>query len=299
MVAINGTELCLWEWGDPQARPVLCAHGAFDHGRMWDELAPQVAALGYRVVAVDGRGHGNSGRLPHGMTFRAGVLDLGMLMLELGPPVGLIGHSMGGGQVLGAAATWPEDVAWVINIDGLGPPDDFPLEPLGEVAANSVAHAEKTMRRGSRPFASLSDMAGQRGAINTRLPAEWLEHLVAHGSVEKRTGPGDETGEGQGTVSYYWKWDPLFNVGMPTGFSPETATADLPHLEAPTLVLTGGEHDMWSEMSASEVAARVSLVNDVEHHVVAGGGHYLHLEQPEQTIELMQDFLARRESRRP
>ncbi len=251
---------------------------------MWDELAPRISELGYRVVAMDGRGHGDSGRLPHGMSFQAGVLDLGFLLVELGPPVGLIGHSMGGGQVLAAAGIWPEEIAWVINIDGLGPPDNYPVDSLVEAATTSVEYAEKTMQRGARPFASPADMARQRGAINTRLPQRWLEHMVAHGSTEH---------DGQ----YRWKWDPLFNVGLPTGFTPEQAVSEFRLVEAPVLVLTGGEDDMWSEMPMTEVQERLSRFGDVEHHEVAGAGHYLHLEQPEQTMALVSDFLDRREHR--
>jgi len=253
---------------------------------MWDGLAPRIVELGYRVLAIDGRGHGDSGRLPHGMSFRAGVLDLGCLLHELGPPVGLIGHSMGGGQVLSAAAAWPEEVAWVINIDGLGPPDDFPEESLGHAALTSVTHAEKVMRRGARPFATPGEMAAQRGAINTRLPKPWLDHLVEHGSTSIA-----EKG-------LRWKWDPLFNVGMPSGFSPEVATADFARVTAPTLVLTGGEEDMWSEMEDAEVAARMRLFPDAEHHAIPGAGHYLHLEQPDLTMDHITEFLNRRETRR-
>jgi pimeloyl-ACP methyl ester carboxylesterase len=60
-VEVNRTRLRVWEWGDPDGTPVICVHGAFDHGRMFDGLGPGLAELGFRVVTIDVRGHGDSG----------------------------------------------------------------------------------------------------------------------------------------------------------------------------------------------------------------------------------------------
>ena len=60
LVAVNRTQLRVWQWGDGSAPPVLFLHGAYDHGRMFDDLAPRVAALGYHAIALDFRGHGDS-----------------------------------------------------------------------------------------------------------------------------------------------------------------------------------------------------------------------------------------------
>lgn len=285
LVQVNGTEIRLWEWGDPTAPVVLCVHGAFDHGRMFDALAPRLAAAGYRVVAPDLRGHGDSGRLRHGQTWTASVLDLGVLFQRLGSPVGVIGHSMGGGQSLDAAAVWPDDVSFIVNIDGLGPPvAGFERPPLAEAAVGAFGHALKVAGRGARVFGDVEAMMAQRGSINHRLPQEWLRHLVVHGSMEVDGG-------------LRWKWDPQFNVGMPDGFVPEISFAQFERVTAPVLVLTGGEDDMWSEMSDREIAERMALLALGEHHVVPGGGHYLHLEAPEATWTLIAEFIARVDSR--
>ena len=86
---------------------MLCLHGAFDHGRMWDGLAPAIAALGFRVVAVDLRGHGDSGRLGSGHVWFATALDIGLLARSFGRPVGLVGHSFGGGAAVYGPACGP------------------------------------------------------------------------------------------------------------------------------------------------------------------------------------------------
>ena len=60
IVDADGIALSVWEWGDPDAPPVLFAHGGFDFAGTFDTLAPRVADGGYRVVSWDQRGHGDS-----------------------------------------------------------------------------------------------------------------------------------------------------------------------------------------------------------------------------------------------
>src|SRR5947209_974001 len=150
-VDVNRTRLRLWCWGDPSAPPVVMVHGAFDHGRMFDELAPRIAALGYHAVAVDLRGHGDSGPLWSGNAWLAMNLDLGMLARHLGAPVRYIGHSFGGGQALCAAAAFPDDVEWVVSIDGLGPPAAaFEEIAPTELATKAFDAIERLWERGPR-----------------------------------------------------------------------------------------------------------------------------------------------------
>lgn len=58
-VDANGLRLHLVEWGEGD-RVVLLLHGFLEHARMWDWVAPRLAAAGYRAVALDWRGHGDS-----------------------------------------------------------------------------------------------------------------------------------------------------------------------------------------------------------------------------------------------
>jgi pimeloyl-ACP methyl ester carboxylesterase len=53
----GGLSLCLREWGDPAAAPLVLSHGMFDHGRGFDLLAPYLAER-FRVIAFDARATG-------------------------------------------------------------------------------------------------------------------------------------------------------------------------------------------------------------------------------------------------
>lgn len=284
-VDVNRTRLRVWEWGDEQAPALVCVHGAHDHGRMWDGLAPRLAdELGYRVLAVDLRGHGDSGRLSSGHAWMAISLDLGLLARSLGPdPVRLVGHSFGAGLSMYTAGVWPESVRWVVNLDGLGPSFDDDEEAArprdwAADAARSFASTERALFTPARRYATRHEMVERRAGVNVRLPREWVEHLVAHGSVE------DEGG-------FRWKADPVFNVGFPGDWDVEGNITEHELVECPLLVLTGAEEDTWSDLTDDQVAQRLSHFKDARHHTIPGAGHYVHVEQPDAVMERIVGFV--------
>src|SRR2546425_231718 len=60
VVDSGGLAISVGEWGDESAPPILVAHGGFDFAGTYDVFAPMVADAGWRVVAWDHRGHGES-----------------------------------------------------------------------------------------------------------------------------------------------------------------------------------------------------------------------------------------------
>lgn len=97
--------------------PVVLLHGgALDH-RMWDDQVAPLAAAGFRVLAVDARGHGRSSTPTS--PFRH-TDDLAALLtgLDLGPAA-LVGLSMGASTALDTALEHPSLVGAVV-ISGAG-----------------------------------------------------------------------------------------------------------------------------------------------------------------------------------
>ena len=283
LVELNRTQLRLWSWGDPGAPVVVLVHGAYDHGRMFDGLAPMVAALGYHAVAVDLRGHGDSGPLGTGFAWALINLDLALLARHLGGPVGFIGHSFGGGQVGGVAAAFPGLVRWIVNIDGLGPPADAmrPPDDLAVAIRGSFDAVDRALLGSPRPWASLEEMAKRRARSNPRLPWAWALHLAQHGARPAEDGTG-----------WVWKADPMFGVGVPSEFSEPMLEAEMRAVARPVLVLTGSEPDTWRDLSDAQITERVGWFPDARHIVVPGTGHYVHIEAPQAVIAHIETFLA-------
>jgi pimeloyl-ACP methyl ester carboxylesterase len=281
LVELNRTSLRLWCWGDPTAPPVVFVHGAYDHGRMFDELAPLVAGLGYHAVAVDLRGHGDSGPLDTGFAWTLLHLDLALLARHLGAPVGFVAHSFGGGQAAGVAGVFPELVRWIVNLDGLGPPGAALVLPddVGASVQAAVATIERVQLAGPRPWASLEEMAERRGRNNPRLGPDWALHLARHGARPVEGG-------------WVWKADRMFGSGVPSEFSVAMLEAELRAVSCPVLVLTGDQPDTWRDLSDDEVAERVGWYGDGRHALVPGTGHYVHLEAPDVVLAHIEAFVG-------
>ena len=95
-VSAWGLELAVHEWGDPDGPPLLLCHGGFDFAATFDGFAPLLAAAGWRVVAWDQRGHGDS---EHAVLYSwdADVRDaLAVLDSTTRRPIPFVGHSKGG-----------------------------------------------------------------------------------------------------------------------------------------------------------------------------------------------------------
>ncbi|MET0902704.1 MAG: alpha/beta hydrolase [Acidimicrobiales bacterium] len=281
LVEVGRTTLRTWGWGDPSDPLVLCLHGAYDHGRMFDGLAPRLAALGYHVVAIDFRGHGDSGPLDTGFAWTLIHVDTALLIRRLGGgPVGFVAHSFGGGQAGGVAAVWPESVRWIVNIDGLGPPKAglVPPDEMSDAVRRSFTRTDRALLSPRRPWASIEEMASQRKRNNPRLPDEWVLHLARHGARQVEGG-------------WVWKADPMFGIGNPSEFNVEMLEAEMRRVRCPVMVLTGDQDDTWRELTDEELAARIEWLG-ARHEVVAGTGHYVHIEDPDATMQHIESFLS-------
>jgi pimeloyl-ACP methyl ester carboxylesterase len=141
----------------PARLPVICIHGLTRNSADFDELAPLVAALSRRVLAVDVRGRGHSQRDPDPDNYNAAVYagDVVKLMSDLGIARAVfIGTSMGGLITMTLAAQHIDLIAAAV-INDIGP-------VLSEKGLARIAgYAGKTA-----PLADWNEAAGHVKDIN-------------------------------------------------------------------------------------------------------------------------------------
>lgn len=81
--------------------PVILLAGFPFTGTSWEKQVPALIAAGHRVITVDRRGFGRSGRPSVGYDFDTLASDLNALIDHLGvPEVSLVGFSMGTGEII-------------------------------------------------------------------------------------------------------------------------------------------------------------------------------------------------------
>ena len=242
-------------WGDADAPTVLLLHGGGQTRHAWGRTAEAVAGQGWRAVAVDLRGHGDSGWSPDGVygldRFAA---DVRCLVDGVGSPPVLVGASLGGLASLIALGEPPTvealglvlvDVAPRMEEDGVdrikafmtSAPDGF--ASLDE-AANAVASYLPHRRRPD-------DLTGLRKNLRRRSDGRWI-----------------------------WHWDPKF-VHAPEERVSSNDFADHARLATaarsvtvPTLLVRGGISDIVSVDGAQELR---ELIPQAELVDVAGAGH--------------------------
>jgi pimeloyl-ACP methyl ester carboxylesterase len=119
-----------------QGRPLLLfLHGGSAHAHWWDFVAPAFTER-FHVMALDQRGHGDS---PWTREWAYGtrhyIADLHQIITawKLGRPI-LVGHSMGGHNVLVYAGTYSQTVRAIAAIDSPATYPPFARQALKEMA---------------------------------------------------------------------------------------------------------------------------------------------------------------------
>lgn len=116
-IAVNGTELAVWDWPGPDTEPtLLLVHANGFHARCWDQVIALLPE--HRCVALDLRGHGRSAKSAPPADWRPFGADVAAVADALGLAGALgVGHSIGGHAVALAATLAPAAFARLLLID--------------------------------------------------------------------------------------------------------------------------------------------------------------------------------------
>ncbi len=115
--------------GPADSPPLLLLHGWPQTWFMWRDVIPPLAAAGYRVIAADLTGLGDSTRPDDGYDKMTVARDMAELMAALGHDrYGVVAHDWGGPVAFALAAQFPERVRAMAVFDAPVLGDGGPVE---------------------------------------------------------------------------------------------------------------------------------------------------------------------------
>jgi esterase len=166
----------------PDAPTAVLVHGVTGWHRTWWRVGPALAARGWRVVAVDMRGHGGSPRIEGFTSVPELAADLAVAIERIGAPVGaLVGHSLGAAVCAELAFERPElvhrlvledppsliradDLAWHANLEREHLASQ--ADPVGEVA-RELAENPRWLEEDARQDVEGKQLADLPGILAT------------------------------------------------------------------------------------------------------------------------------------
>ena len=275
-VGEGGVTLAGDEWGHRRDPPVVFLHGAGQSRRAWDDTAASVAAEGWRAVAVDLRGHGDSG-WPASADYEfhhfAGDLRRILDQLERAPVV--VGASLGGIATLVAQGSEVEQLYRGVVLVDVTP--RMELGGVRRIIGFMLAHPDG--------FESLEQASEVIAAYTGRPRPESTDGLL---QVLRLADSG----------RWCWHWDVRFVQGRAESVlteSPERFEVmnqqlldAARKLRVPTLIVRGEQSDLVSPQAVRELLAAVPGASYVDVH---GAGHMVAGDQNDPFTAAVVQFL--------
>jgi non-heme chloroperoxidase len=266
----RGVRIAADAWGDPQGPLVVLQHGGGQTRHAWKGAGEALGRAGYRAVAFDARGHGDSDWAPDGHYDQdVMVEDLRCVVAALGDrrPV-LVGASMGGGTSLVAVGEDHVDATALVIVD---------VAP--RIEADGVDKIRAFMAQRPEGFASLEEVAA---AIASYQPHRTRPRTLDGLAKNVRLAPDGR---------YRWHWDPRYRgTRLDLAKRQERLEACARNLRLPTLLVRGGMSDVLTEAGAREFLA---LCPHAEYVNVTNAAHMVAGDRNDAFATAVIDFLAR------
>jgi len=245
--------------------PVILIHGISQAITDWYALIPELNQAGYRTIAVDLFGHGDSPKPsdPGYYTIRTvyGTLEVWLDALRIDPPYYLVGHSLGGYISLNYARRFPDKVRAMVLINPL-----FSLTQLTGLLNLFLPYGGLGVQILKRtPQWVVNTFLERSNSFTTMLPSKAREMYAKN---VKRASP--------------------HFLLIPQ--SAEDLTPDLGNITTRTMVIYGVHDNIEDPLSFPKL---VSGLPNAVGRAMTGCGHQPHHNKPEVVNKMILDFVTR------
>lgn len=252
---------------------VVFLHGWLDNSASFHSMMHRLHTMApsLHLCAPDFPGHGLSDHKPEGFyyPFHDYIDDIYQLLLKLSPnKLLLVGHSLGALVASCYSAAFPEQVAGLVQIEGVGP-----LAESADLAVDrlrrGVVSRERIRRKPERGYRTLIE-AIQRRAQANQIEPDLIAPIVERGIIRS-------DGIWQWRHDVKLKSDSLYRMSF------EHAQAIMEQVVCPQRIVLG-ENGFKHLKQPTE---RNSSLNRDRETLTIPGGHHCHLECPDRVTELI------------
>ncbi|HBI6861558.1 TPA: alpha/beta hydrolase [Enterobacter cloacae] len=254
----DGVSIYYKDWGPKDAQPIVFHHGWPLSADDWDNQMLFFLAEGFRVIAIDRRGHGRSDQVSEGHDMDHYAADASAVVesLDLRNAVH-VGHSTGGGQVARYVAKYGQ--------------------PQGRVAKAVLVSAVPPLmvKTDANPGGTpIEVFDGFRQALAANRAQFYLD--VASGPFYGFNRDGADVS--QGTIQNWWRQGMIGSAkahyeGI-KAFSETDQTDDLKAITVPVLVLQGDDDQVVPYKNAALLQDK--LLANSELKIYPGFPHGMH-----------------------
>lgn len=244
---------------------VILVHGVAASMHDWDVLVPNLVDSGYKSIALDLLGHGNS-KKPRDPKFYTSnyvyyTFKNWMDLLPLEKPINIIGHSLGCYIALQYAISYPSNVRSMILISPYYRSDQ--LSPVLKFLNSKPHLSEKAIRH---------------------TPLWLIDWMLGWDPIKsERFSP-----EARFQIAYDYKRAAPYIMHIPNTL-PEITTM-IPELPHPVRVIWG-ENDQT--LNPDSFPILVNLFSNAEGFMIKNAGHQPHLGNPDNVNQLILEFLGK------
>lgn len=255
-----------------QGQPVILIHGWPLSHRMWENQIQAIVDAGFRCIAYDRRGFGDSDRPWHNYDYSSLARDLRALIDQLNLyDCILVGFSMGGGEIVRYLSMYGNDrISKAVLISSIIPlvketddnPDGVPEDKLEEIMDALKDNRVTFLSEFGKQFYGYADNKDK--ISEQQLHYDW--------TIASFASP-------RATIETAKAW-------AHTDFRPE-----LRNVTVPTLIIHGDADQIVPVKTSSEQAAKE--IRNNKYEVIKGGPHGIYATHKKEVNKLLIDFLKR------